>query len=177
MEMKNELKDLWCSKDDSEIPPIGYRINELANLIQRSAIRNYMSTVGVPVVEAWTLRQIAEQETTSARELSRLMSLDEGQISRAMKSLAEKKLILRKPDPKSSRRKLIKLTAKGRRACEVIDEIHRARAKALADGLNANDLQRFFEILKILGANANELLDEGSGYHTSSEAPAGRALG
>ena len=77
----------------------GQILNELGNLIFRSSIRAYSSAAGVQVVEAWVLRKIGYKKVISAREIAVVMSADEGQISRVIKSLLDKKLIARTQDP------------------------------------------------------------------------------
>ena len=139
---------------------IGQIINELGNLIFRSSIRAYSSAAGVQVVEAWVLRKIGYKKVISAREIAVVMSADEGQISRVIKSLLDKKLIARTQDPSYGRRKLIRLTKKGERAYELVEEITRSREERLLENISDTEYRRFIEMIEKIRANANELLDD-----------------
>ena len=138
----------------------GQIISELGNLIFRSSIRAYSSAAGVQVVEAWVLRKIGYKKVISAREIAIVMSADEGQISRVIKSLLDKKLIARTQDPSYGRRKLIRLTKKGERAYELVEEITRSREERLLENISETEYRRFIEMIEKIRANANELLDD-----------------
>lgn len=144
-----------------EFPPkgIGQILNELGNLIFRSSIRAFSSTAGVQVVEAWVLRKIGFKKVISAREIAAAMSADEGQISRVIKSLLDKKLIARTQDPSYGRRKLIRLTKKGERAYELVEAIHLSREGQLLENIDDNEYSQLLETIGKIRANANELLD------------------
>ena len=148
---------------DEAVPPVGHRVNELANMIVRSANRDYPAAAGVKVVEAWVLRQVGENQAISAREVAAAISVDEGQVSRAIKSLLDKGLIIRSQDPQYSRRKLIELTKSGRRTFKLVQDIYRSRAEGLVDGISRKEQSQFFDIVEKIRANADQLLDGSDG--------------
>ena len=129
----------------------GQIVNELGNLIFRSSIRAYSSAAGVQVVEAWVLRKIGFKKVISAREIAVAMSADEGQISRVIKSLLAKKLVARTQDPSYGRRKLIRLTRKGKRAYELVEAITRSREERLVEDVSDVEYRQFLTTIEKSG--------------------------
>ena len=138
----------------------GQILNEVANLIFRSSIRAFSSVAGVQVVEAWVLRKIGFKKVISAREIATVMSADEGQISRVIKALLDKELIVRTQDPSYGRRKLIRLTKKGERAYVLVEAIQRSREAQLLENIGDKEYRQFLGTIEKIRANANELLDD-----------------
>ena len=99
------------------------------------------------------------------------MSADEGQISRVIKSLLDKKLIARTRDPSYGRRKLIRLIKKGERAYELVEAIQRSREERLLDNISKKEYRRFLDTFEKISANANELLDESERNRREKNAP------
>lgn len=152
----------------------GQILNELGNLIFRSSIRAFSSAAGVQVVEAWVLRKIGYKKVISAREIAAAMSADEGQISRVIKSLLDKKLIARTQDPSYGRRKLIRLTKKGERAYELVEAIQQLREERLLENIDDREYRRFLDTIEKIRANASELLDD-TDYSSNTPGPEPRS--
>ena len=150
----HESRQEFPSKNTGQI------LNELSNLIFRSSIRAYSSVAGVQVVEAWVLRKIGFKKVITAREIAVVMGADEGQVSRVIKSLLDKKLITRTQDPSYGRRKLIRLTKKGERAYELVEEITRSREERILENISESEYRGFLDMIEKIRANANELLDD-----------------
>ena len=155
-----QATSLEGSRLDDGVPPIGHGLNELSNVILRSAIRAYPAVAGVKVVEAWVIRQVGHRKVISAREIAKAISADEGQVSRAIRSLLDKKLVVRAQDPSYSRRKLIKLTSKGERVFRIVNEVYRSRVDKLIEGISEKEQKQFFETMLRVRANADQLLDD-----------------
>jgi DNA-binding MarR family transcriptional regulator len=116
---------------------IAYRLNALTNTILRSASRQYAKVAHVSAPEAWVLGAIGNFQPITAREVAARMAVDEAQVSRAIKALLARGLVKRRPAAGDNRRKILTLTAAGRRTC--------ARAMALADSRQGKLLKGFDE--------------------------------
>ncbi|WP_461033593.1 bifunctional helix-turn-helix transcriptional regulator/GNAT family N-acetyltransferase [Streptomyces mayteni] len=91
-----------------------------------------------PLGQARLLFEIAT--ATTQRELRERLGLDAGQLSRMLTSLESQSLIRSRPDPADRRRRLIELTARGRR--ELAEQNRRADAFAVGILTGLTDEQR-----------------------------------
>ncbi len=96
--------------------------------------------LGLPLGSARLLFEIGAEEAPTVQRLRARLGLDSGYLSRLLRSLEERDLVAVEPDPADRRRRLVRLTARGRRTRRRLD----ARSEELAARLVAplSDRQR-----------------------------------
>ena len=139
--------------------PIAQRLNSVANMITRSALRVYPSATGLKTVEARTLHGVGLFGPGSARDIARMIDLNEAQASVAIKQLKKKRLLESIRDPSDGRRKHLMLTAPGKTLFKKVDDILRSRHHSILSGLSTTEAQDFFVLLDRVSVGAQRLLD------------------
>ena len=74
------------------------------------------------LTEARVLFELAHRDAPTARDLAADLGLDAGYLSRLLQRLARRRLLVQRPSPDDARRRLLTLTAAGRRAYARLDE-------------------------------------------------------
>ena len=139
---------------------VAYRLNALTNTILRSASRQYAAGVRMSPPEAWVLGAIGHFQPITAREVAERMSIDEAQVSRAIKSLLARGFVKRRPAADDNRRKILTLSPAGRRACERAMQLAGRRQEDLLDGFKASEVDRLVSMLIHLRGNAQRMLGD-----------------
>ncbi len=137
---------------------VAYRINGLANIMLRSASRFYKAKLGLHPPEIWVLCSIGIHEPITAREVANRITIDEAQVSRAIKSLIEQDIINRQSSKEDNRRKMLSLSKKGKSLFQKATRFSQDRQARFLEGLSDEDIEHFKSILEIVGDNAQELL-------------------
>ena len=154
------------TEPDASVPgwlPIAGRLAALAKLIHRSALRVYPAEAGLSFVDAAVVGGIGAQGPMTATALAQRLTMHEGQLSRALKSLEKAGHIARLTDPADSRRKLLMLTRDGLALSRRIAEVQTRRADELLAGVPEGDRVVFFRTLDAIQRNAEEMLSDVSG--------------
>jgi Transcriptional regulators len=87
------------------------------------------------LAEARVIYELAHQGETTATALGIELRLDGGYLSRLLRSLAERGLIVQRPSKDDGRRTLLTLSAAGRRAFAKLDTRASEEVRALLDGI------------------------------------------
>ena len=153
---------------------IAYRINTIANLVLRRASQFYEVKTGLRFPQVWVLSGIGLREPATAREVTQAMSADEAQVSREIKSLIAGGYVRRWPDPKDRRRKILELTAKGRRGFRVGSSISQSRQAQLLEGFDAAEIETLYALLERIQANARTLEPLGKAGDPERSTPSSR---
>lgn len=106
------------------------------------------------LAEGRLVYELAQRETSTAKELGAELELDSGYLSRLLRGLEERGLVSKKPSKDDGRQVLLSLTAKGRKTFATIDAKSQNEVAALLDRLAPSDQQK----LAIALANAERLL-------------------
>ena len=144
-------------RDDNT--PFAQRLNSVANIISRSALRIYPSTTGLKTVEARALHGVGLYGANSVRDVARLIHINEAQVSVAVKTLTARGFVKSVSDPADKRRKLLKLTTSGKKVFKSVDKILHTRHDQILKGLSSSEQKRFFELLERVGENAEAMLE------------------
>lgn len=139
---------------------VAYRINALANAILRSASRHFKSETGLHPPEIWVLCSVGIHEPITAREVAGRIAIDEAQVSRAIKALIEQKLVTRQPSEQDNRKKILRLSKKGRAIYREATRIAQGRQTNLLKGLSKQEIEAFQATLEVVTLNAMDLLGE-----------------
>jgi len=111
-----------------------------------------------PLTQARIIFELAHHEDFTARELIRELDLDAGYLSRILSSFEKDGLIKKSPSQSDNRHRLLKLTAKGRKAFSALNERSKRENEALLQSLSNEDQQRLLQAMhtleSLLGAQA-----------------------
>jgi DNA-binding MarR family transcriptional regulator/GNAT superfamily N-acetyltransferase len=104
--------------------------------------------LGLPLGTARLLFEIgAEPKPVTVQRLRARLDLDSGYISRMLRSLEEQGLVTVEPDPDDRRRRLVQLTALGRRTRRMLDDRSEELAARLVEPLSERQRARLSEAL------------------------------
>ena len=103
--------------------------------------------LGLPLGSARLLFEIGAEEAPTVQRLRARLGLDSGYLSRLLRSLEERGLVAVEPDPADRRRRLVRLTADGRRTRERLDERSERLATELLEPLSERQRARLAEAL------------------------------
>lgn len=143
--------------------PIAGRLAALAKLIHRSALRVYPAEAGLSFVDAAVVGGIGAQGPMTASALAQQLTMHEGQLSRALRTLEKSGYLARLPDPADSRRKLLMLTKEGRALSRAVVAVQMRRAEELLAGIPEADRIAFFRTLDAIQQNAEAMLAGAAG--------------
>ena len=102
--------------------------------------------LGWPLGASRLIFEIGERPT-SVLELRERLDLDSGYLSRLLRRLARAGVVDVRPDPADRRRRLVTLTAEGRRVRRELDRRSERQAAALIEPLTARQRERLAEAL------------------------------
>lgn len=102
---------------------------------------------GLSYTEARVLFEIGSQEEPNARELVRLLALDEGYISRVIKSLERRRLIERFPSPDDGRVNILRPTKEGKIGYDTLVCRAKDAVKEMISGLSGATIDQLLETL------------------------------
>lgn len=103
--------------DDFELPPALAFLRDiwaLNHAIEKTSMR-MESSLGVTAQQRMILRIVGRFPEITAGRLARMLHVDAGTVSTALRRLEARGLILRRQDPKDRRRVSLRLSAAGRR--------------------------------------------------------------
>ena len=128
-----------------------YRLSVLTNTISQGIAASYRDEHGISVTEWRILAVLGRYPGLTASEVVERTAMDKVSIHRGVKSLLEKRLLERKPDPDDRRRQRLLLTPTDGQAV-LSDVIPRARAfeKKLLDALDPDEAGLVDVLLKKL---------------------------
>ncbi len=103
--------------------------------------------LGLPLGSARLLFEIGVEEAPTVQRLRARLGLDSGYLSRLLRSLEEQDLVAVEPDPADRRRRLVRLTARGRRTRKKLDDRSEELAARLVAPLSDRQRARLGEAL------------------------------
>lgn len=95
----------------------------------------------------FVLLNIHSEEGTAATKIAPMMGLEARSLTRMLKTMEEKKLIFREPDPVDKRSVRIFLTAMGKRKKEISRETVLSFNNKVRDVIPESKLKIFFEVM------------------------------
>jgi DNA-binding MarR family transcriptional regulator/GNAT superfamily N-acetyltransferase len=110
------------------------------------------------LTEARVLYELAHREETTASELGEELGLDAGYLSRILRGFEKRCLIHKSPSEADGRRKLLRITERGREVFAPLDERSRADIRAMLGGISVEEQERLVgamrTIERLLGARS-----------------------
>jgi DNA-binding MarR family transcriptional regulator/RimJ/RimL family protein N-acetyltransferase len=96
----------------------------------------------LPFAEARLLYELALLAPLGTHHLQRLLDVDRAQMSRGLASLESRGFVRRRGDPGDRRKRIVDVSARGRRLLASLDVRADARAASMIDGLPARERRR-----------------------------------
>ncbi|WP_279343807.1 MarR family winged helix-turn-helix transcriptional regulator [Variovorax terrae] len=152
----------WIGPGSSDAPLrvenfITARINHVAKALSRSAARLYLAQFDLTLPESRILSIVAMRGGCTAREIMDEVSMDKALISRAIKKLADKRLISTWTNADDRRTSLLRLTSRGTEIHEDLMPIARQRQEALLATLSYDERRALWSALFKLEAMVQTL--------------------
>ena len=119
------------------------------------------------------LYELAYRDKLTAKEIGEALEIDQGYLSRILRSFSERGLITRVPSPADRRNSLLSLTTKGRLAFGTIDQRSEREVGALLGKLDPKDQTRVIEAMTTIEKVAATAIPAKRTY-TLRSAPRGR---
>lgn len=119
----------------------------IANKLSRGASQHYLNTFNVGI-ETWRcLVLLAIDGSISAQQVSRVIGMDKGSVSRCFKSMQEGGLIRLELDPNDGRARIAVLTPKGRKLHDQIRGVALERERAFLSVLKPQEVETLIGLL------------------------------
>lgn len=129
----------------------------IANKLSRGASQHYLSVADVGI-ETWRcLVLLAIEQSISAQQVSKVIGMDKGSVSRCFKSMQAKGLITLGLDADDGRVRIATLTKQGRQLHDQILGIALERERALLAVLSAAERDTLIALLTRLHENLPEV--------------------
>lgn len=160
---KSALRDASpVLKDPVENPvdlrgTVSFRLLRIAGKLTQGFIQSYMSRFDVGLPEWRTLGMLGQFGPLPSIRIAELAQMDRGSISRAVAWLEQRDLVRRVDDPAHLRRKIVVMTAAGKRLHDRISVHVRARQRRILDLLSPQERAALDGILRKIDRWASEL--------------------
>ncbi len=109
---------------------------------QKAAEEDFTTSIG------FVLININSQEGIQATKIAPLMGLESRSLTRKLKTMEEKGLICRKPDPLDKRSVRIFLTEEGKKKKEISFQAIREFNESIRSALSHGELETFFRVFR-----------------------------
>ncbi|MBB5518727.1 MarR family winged helix-turn-helix transcriptional regulator [Amphiplicatus metriothermophilus] len=137
-----------------------YRIVALGHALSRRLGRAYADE-NLAIPEWRVLAVVSQAAAMAARDVAAMTPMDKMAVSRAVASLEEKGLVLRKPDPNDRRVSMLYLSAKGRALFARVARLALDFEARLMEALDEDEARTFRAALDKLDARARQLAADG----------------
>lgn len=117
---------------------------------------------GITTSIGFVLLNIDSQEGTPATKIAPLMGLEARSLTRMLKSMEERSLIYKEPDPNDGRSVRIFLTEKGKYQKNLSKRVVRAFNQMVQDQIKPEKLKVFFDVI----TQINQIIEDKQLIHT-----------
>jgi len=135
---------------------VTFRMSRVMNKLNGQARHLLGNTSDLSLVDWRILQVLRLYKTTSMTALARDVSMDKGQLSRKMRAMIDKGLVLSEPDQTDQRQQILKLSEAGRDMNEKLMPMMRERQARLVRDISQSDLETFLQVLDALGKAAQD---------------------
>jgi DNA-binding MarR family transcriptional regulator len=135
-----------------------YRLSLLTNTVSQGIASSYRKQHDISVTEWRILAVLGRFPGLAAKEIANRTAMDKVAVSRAVKSLVEKKLLQRIIDPSDRRRQALHITPeKGWKLLQKVIPLAKNYEQQLLDALTAGEKAALFVALEKLQSKASNL--------------------
>lgn len=139
---------------------LSYRVVQLSSTLARSAARDFGVNADLSVPVWRMLSVIGSQAPISLADVSRVIGVDKGWMSRTLSQLEARGLVQREPDPGDARHFFLSLTKAGRDLHVHGSAISVARQRFLEGKFSTAELRTLEQLMERLQAAAEEMADD-----------------
>ena len=127
-----------------------YRLSALTNRISQSLATKYSERFDINVHEWRVIAVLGEESSLSSVSITNRVAMDKVAVSRAVKRLIDKNLVVKKLDDKDQRRHELALTPNGIDLYQQLIPIALAHEKSMTDNLSEQDKADLLRLLSKL---------------------------
>ncbi|WP_323762734.1 MarR family winged helix-turn-helix transcriptional regulator [Maricaulis sp.] len=151
--------------EPTETPPalslhdyLPYRLAVTSNQVSRVVAHAYQARFGLTVWEWRVIALLGEKEPMTAQALSDIAAMDKVSVSRAVKALVGRGLVVRAERAADRRSRDLRLTDTGRTLYRDITPVALGAEADVLDGLDAAEVASLVRLLETVRGRAEELL-------------------
>jgi DNA-binding MarR family transcriptional regulator len=148
------------SRSESLDEVLTYRISMLELLLSRSVGTVYSDKFGLNTDQWRVLAAVAVWGPIEAVQVSRRATVDKAAVSRAVRALIGKDLLVRSLHDRDGRKMTLELTPAGRRTFKAVVRHIGVLQQRLFKGHDRQQLREFFDMLRTLEARLREMQPE-----------------
>ena len=131
-----------------------YLLSVASNAVSDRIADQYQERFDLKIPEWRVMAVLGDSGSHTQRELTELTLMDKVAVNRACKSLADKLLVLRKPNTDDGRSHLLELTAQGKDTFEQIMPLALQMETRLFDSLDDGEKAALKDVLRKLAEHA-----------------------
>ncbi len=131
-----------------------YRLSVLTNTVSRTLAREYAERFDIGVLEWRVMAVVGRFAPISANDVCERTAMDKVAVSRAVRALLARNLLLRRADPGDGRRSLLRLSARGRDIHDMIVPLAEQLESDLLSSLTDSEQVQFDGLLQKLANRA-----------------------
>lgn len=136
-----------------------YRLSVAANAVSRLIAQAYEIQFALRIPQWRLIAVLADEGPLTPQALCGRTIMDKVTVMRAAQSLLRRRLLRRLPNTKDGRSHRLSMTAAGRRLYEQIVPLALKYQALLVAGMEAGDIARLEQMLKVLEQSATALAD------------------
>ena len=136
-----------------------YRLARLQSQLSAQATDILKQHTKISLSEWRVLALLTDPTITFQKDVLKAMGLDKAQISRTLKRLSEKKLIILTSDKQDQRNRLVTITDEGKALVQKMVPIMLKRQAHLQSDFNETELINLFSYIEILEKKAGQTKD------------------
>jgi DNA-binding MarR family transcriptional regulator len=137
-----------------------YQLSVLSNKVSAGIAKHYRQQHGISIPEWRVLALLSDIPQQTAKELSAQSQMDKVRISRTMKLLEGKHLILEKTCSHDARSRRYSLTKQGLQLIDAVKPKAMAFEKQLLKAFSKEEIKFFNRCLKTLNQQADKIIQE-----------------
>lgn len=127
-----------------------YRLNRLADRISDELAQLYEHQYGITVAQWRVLAWLSHRETLTAVQIRQATHMDKARVSRAVKALTERGLVVSQPSTRDQRHHELRLTEAGASLLSQLIPQARAREEAWLSVLSSQERQELWQLVNKL---------------------------
>lgn len=139
---------------------VSYRLQQVGNLMSRSAAMHYRRRFGVTLWEWRAIALIGARPGLSLNVLAKVVDLDKGLASRVVTALTERGIVLRRTDEQDGRAVRLTLTTEGQRIYEGLIKAAAVRNEAFLSVLTPREWDALDSALTKLERLGRDYIEE-----------------
>ncbi len=143
-----EKNDLIHPKVNAISDGLAFKLARLVAIHEKHGNHNFSTKFALSLNEWRVLGLVNEMEPVFFRDIRIMLNIDKGQLSRAIKQLVKKEILLRTESKVDARLIELTTTLKGKKLHDKMLEFSIERNEEIARGLTRSEFAEFFRILE-----------------------------